>query len=51
MVFGSVACGASLSQPKMLVIRGVMGTKKTAVYVVLVIGISTVSGYVFGTFF
>lgn len=43
--------GPSLSLPNMLVIRGVMGTKKTAAYVALVIGMATVSGYVFGTFF
>lgn len=43
--------GPSLSLPNMLVIRGVMGTKKTAVYVALVIGMATVSGYVFGNFF
>ncbi|MDO4180437.1 MAG: permease [Bacteroidales bacterium] len=43
--------GPSLSLPNMLVIRGVMGTKKTAVYVALVIGMATVSGYVFGTLF
>lgn len=43
--------GPSLSLPNMLVIRGVMGTKKTAVYVALVIVMATLSGYVFGTFF
>lgn len=43
--------GPSLSLPNMLVIRGVMGTKKTAVYVALVIAMATVSGYVYGTFF
>lgn len=43
--------GPSLSLPNMLVIRGVMGTKKTAVYVALVIVMATVSGYLFGTFF
>lgn len=43
--------GPSLSLPNMLVIRGVMGTKKTAVYVALVIVMATISGYVFGTFF
>ena len=42
--------GPSLSLPNMLVIRGVMGTKKTAVYVALVIVMATISGYVFGTF-
>ena len=43
--------GPSLSLPNMLVIRGVMGTKKTAVYVALVIVMATISGFVFGTFF
>ena len=43
--------GPSLSLPNMLVIRGVMGTKKTAVYVALVIVMATTSGFVFGTFF
>lgn len=40
--------GPSLSLPNMLVIRGVMGTKKTIVYVVLVIIMATISGLVFG---
>lgn len=40
--------GPSLSLPNMLVIRGVMGTKKTIVYVVLVIIMATISGFVFG---
>lgn len=43
--------GPSLSLPSMLVIRGVMGTKKTIVYVVLVISMATLSGLIFGTFF
>lgn len=43
--------GPSLSLPNMLVIRGVMGTKKTVVYVALVIVMATVSGFVFGNFF
>ena len=43
--------GPSLSLPNMLVIRGVMGTKKTAVSVALVIVMATISGFVFGTFF
>lgn len=43
--------GPSLSLPNMLVIRGVMGTKKTAVYVALVIVMATISGFVFGNFF
>jgi hypothetical protein len=40
--------GPSLSLPNMLVIRGIMGTKKTAVYVALVIFYATLAGFVFG---
>jgi uncharacterized membrane protein YraQ (UPF0718 family) len=43
--------GPSLSLPNMLVIREVMGTKKTVVFVVLVIIMATFSGLVYGTFF
>lgn len=42
--------GPSLSLPNMLVIRGVMGTQKTVVYVALVIILSTLGGLIFGTF-
>jgi hypothetical protein len=35
----------------MLVIRSVMGTQKTVVFVTLVIVMAAVSGFVFGTFF
>jgi uncharacterized membrane protein YraQ (UPF0718 family) len=40
--------GPALSLPNMLVIRSVMGTKKTAVYVLLVVMIATISGLLFG---
>lgn len=43
--------GPSLSLPNMLVIRGVLGTQKTIVYVVLVIAMATLSGFVFGNLF
>ncbi len=43
--------GPSLSLPNMLVIRKVLGTKKTAVYILLVIFYSTVAGLIFGNFF
>jgi uncharacterized membrane protein YraQ (UPF0718 family) len=43
--------GPSLSLPNMLVIRGVMGTQKTIVYVTLVIIMATISGLIYGTFF
>ncbi len=43
--------GPSLSLPNMLVIRSVMGTKKTVVYVALVIVMATVSGWIYGCFF
>lgn len=41
--------GPSLSLPNMLVIRSVLGTKKTVVYVALVIAMATASGWIFGT--
>jgi len=43
--------GPSLSLPNMLVIRGLLGTKKTAVYVSLVIIMATISGIVYGAIF
>ena len=43
--------GPSLSLPNMLVIRGVMGTKKTVIYVSLVIVMATISGFVYGVLF
>jgi hypothetical protein len=43
--------GPALSLPNMLVIRSVMGTQKTAVFVTLVIVMATLSGIIFGTFF
>ncbi len=43
--------GPALSLPNMLVIRSVMGTKKTIVFVSLVIVLSTMSGLIYGAFF
>ena len=43
--------GPALSLPNMLVIRSVMGTKKTVVFVLLVMLMATISGLIFGTFF
>ena len=43
--------GPALSLPNMLVIRSVMGTQKTVVYVSLVIVMATMSGLVYGTLF
>ena len=40
--------GPSLSLPNMLVIRGVLGTQKTLVYVGLVVVMATASGLIFG---
>jgi hypothetical protein len=42
--------GPSLSLPNMLVVRSVLGNKKTAVYVLLVTGYSTLAGLVAGYF-
>jgi len=41
--------GPALSLPNMLVIRGVIGTKKTMVFVILVVIMATLSGYIFGS--
>jgi len=43
--------GPALSLPNMLVIRSVIGTQKTVVYVSLVIVMATITGMIFGTFF
>lgn len=43
--------GPALSLPNMLVIRSVMGTKKTVVFVLLVIVMSTISGLFYGAVF
>jgi uncharacterized protein len=40
--------GPALSLPNMLVIRSIMGTKKTLSYVTLVVVFATISGYIFG---
>ena len=41
--------GPSLSLPNMLVIHSVIGTRKTAVFVLLVVVMATLSGLVYGT--
>lgn len=43
--------GPSLSLPNMLVIRGVIGTQKTLVYVLLVVIMATISGLLYGALF
>ena len=43
--------GPALSLPSMLVIRTVIGTRKTVVYVSLVVLAATVTGMIYGTFF
>jgi len=40
--------GPALSLPNMLVIRNIMGTKKTLTYITLVIVFATITGYIFG---
>ena len=40
--------GPALSLPNMLVIRKIMGTQKTLVYVALVVIMATLAGYIFG---
>lgn len=43
--------GPALSLPNMLVIRSVIGTKKTAVFVGLVVVLSTIAGIMYGALF
>lgn len=43
--------GPALSLPNMLVIRGVIGTQKTVVYVSLVVIMATLSGLIYGSLF
>ena len=43
--------GPALSLPNMLVIRGVIGTQKTIVYVTLVVIMATISGLIYGSLF
>ena len=43
--------GPALSLPNMLVIRSIMGTRKTVVFVLLVIIMATISGIIFGAVF
>ena len=43
--------GPAFSLPNMLAIRNIMGTKKTAVYVVLVVVMATTTGIIFGNIY
>ena len=43
--------GPALSLPNMLVIRSILGTKKTIVYVSLVVVMAAASGMLFGRLF
>ena len=43
--------GPALSLPNMLVIRSVIGTKKTLIFVCLVVIMSSISGLIFGNYF
>ncbi len=50
-VLALLLAGPALSLPNMLVIRSVIGTKKTVVFVSLVIAMATISGMVYGRIF
>jgi hypothetical protein len=43
--------GPAVSLPNMLVIRSVIGTKKTLVFVMLVVVMATLSGLIYGKLF
>jgi hypothetical protein len=40
--------GPALSLPSMFVLRSIMGTKKTVIYVSLVVIMATITGMIFG---
>jgi uncharacterized membrane protein YraQ (UPF0718 family) len=42
--------GPAVSLPNMLVIRSIMGTRKTLVFLGLIIIMATITGKIFGTF-
>ncbi|MCK8603167.1 permease [Syntrophobacteraceae bacterium DRH4] len=48
---GLLLAGPALSLPNMLVIRSIMGSKKTLVFVILVVVMSTICGMIFGHYF
>ncbi len=48
-VLALLLSGPALSLPSMLVIRSIMGTKKTLTFIILVIVMSTISGFIFGS--
>jgi len=50
-VLALLLAGPALSLPNMLVIRSVLGTKKTLVFVSLVVIMATISGLIFGILF
>ena len=43
--------GPALSLPNMLVIRTILGTRKTLVYCCLVVMMATITGYVYGNWY
>jgi len=43
--------GPALSLPNMLVIRSIIGTKKTLAYITLVVIMATITGMTYGYFF
>ena len=43
--------GPALSLPNMLVIRSIMGTRKTLVFILLVVAMATVTGLIYGSLF
>ncbi len=42
--------GPALSLPSMIAIASVMGVKKTAVYCIIVVILSTIAGMIYGSF-
>ncbi len=49
LISNGMGQGPAVSLPNLLVIRSVIGTKKTGVFLVLVVIMATISGIVYGT--
>jgi hypothetical protein len=43
--------GPALSLPSMLILLSVMGWKRTSVFILLVVVLSTIAGWIFGAIF
>ena len=51
-LFGTLLlAGPAVSLPSILVLHSIMGARKTAVFILLVVVMATITGMIFGTFY